>query len=123
AFPRWMSTMDEPASIDPHAYATSDGGGWRELGTPALLPKLLIVLLGVWMNAADTLVTATIMPSVSADLGGYGAFSWAVAGFLIGSVVAGASAGRVSEMFGLGPASSVAGILFAIGCGMGAAAP
>ncbi len=115
--------MDEPASIDPHAYASGDGGGWRELGTPALLPKLLIVLLGVWMNAADTLVTATIMPSVSADLGGYGAFSWAVAGFLIGSVVAGASAGRVSEMFGLGPASSVAGILFAIGCGMGAAAP
>ncbi len=97
--------------------------GWRELGSAALLPKLLIVLLGVWMNAADALVTATIMPSVSADLGGYAAFSWAVAGFLIGSVIAGASAGRVSEMFGLGPASSFAGIVFAIGCGLSAAAP
>ncbi len=97
--------------------------GWRELGSAQYLPKLLIILLGVWMNAADTLVTATIMPSVSSDLGGYGAFSWAVAGFLIGAVVASASAGRVAEIFGLGPASSVAGVVFAAGCLMGAAAP
>jgi MFS family permease len=97
--------------------------GWRELGSPPLLFKLLIILLGVWINAADTLVTATIQPSVAADLGGYAAFSWAVAGFLIGSVVAGASSGRVAEMFGLGPASSFAGVVFAIGCAMGALAP
>ena len=63
------------------------------------------------------------MPSVSADLGGYAAFSWAVAGFLIGSVIAGASAGRVAEIFGLGPASSVAGMVFAVGCAIGRAAP
>ena len=97
--------------------------GWRELASPNLLFKLLIILLGVWMNAADTLVTATIQPSVAADLGGYAAFSWAVAGFLIGSVVAGASSGRVAEIFGLGPASSFAGVVFAIGCAMGAMAP
>jgi MFS family permease len=75
------------------------------------------------MNAADTLVTATIQPSVAADLGGYAAFSWAVSGFLIGSVVAGASSGRLAEMFGLGPASSFAGLVFAVGCAMGAMAP
>jgi MFS family permease len=97
--------------------------GWRELGSPDLLFKLLIILLGVWMNAADTLVTATIQPSVAADLGGYAAFSWAVSGFLIGSVVAGASSGRLAEMFGLGPASSFAGLVFAVGCAMGAMAP
>ena len=97
-------------------------GGWAELGSAHLLPKLLMVLLGVWMNAADSLVTATIMPNVAADLGGYAAFSWAVAGFLIGSVIAGASAGRVAEIFGLGPASAVAGATFAVGCAMGGAA-
>ena len=30
-----------------------------------------LICLGVWLNAADSLVTATIMPSVGADLGGY----------------------------------------------------
>ena len=106
--------MEGPLIDAPGTTGTSSAdrkAGWRELGTAALLPKLLIILLGVWMNAADALVTATIMPSVSADLGGYAAFSWAVAGFLIGSVVASASSGRVAEMFGLGQASSFAGIV------------
>jgi len=98
-------------------------GGWGELLSPEFLPRLLIILLGVWMNAADALVTTTIMPSVSAELGGYGAFSWAIAGFLVGSVVAGASAGRLAEMFGLGRASSFAGVVFALGCGASAVAP
>lgn len=118
--------MEGPLIDSPDPVRTPDfdrRAGWRELCSADLLPKLLIILLGVWMNAADALVTATIMPSVSADLGGYAAFSWAVAGFLIGSVVASASSGRVAEMFGLGPASSVAGIVFAIGCAMSAAAP
>lgn len=113
--------MDGPVIIDPDPQDRA--AGWRELGSPNLLFKLLIILLGVWMNAADTLVTATIQPSVAADLGGYAAFSWAVAGFLIGSVVAGASSGRVAEIFGLGPASSFAGAVFALGCAMSAMAP
>jgi MFS family permease len=95
---------------------------WKELFAPALLSKLAIVLLGVWINAADALVTTTIMPSVAADIGGYAAFSWAVAGFLIGSVVASASAGRLAEMFGLGRASAIAGLIFALGCVAGALA-
>lgn len=95
---------------------------WDELFAPGLLSKLLIVLLGVWINAADALVTTTIMPSVAADIGGYAAFSWAVAGFLIGSVVASASAGRLAEIFGLGRASGIAGVIFALGCVAGALA-
>lgn len=114
--------MDGPV-VPPAEPRQTRAAGWRELAAPNLLFKLLIILLGVWINAADTLVTATIQPSVAADLGGYAAFSWAVAGFLIGSVVAGASSGRVAEMFGLGPASSVAGGVFAAGCAMGALAP
>jgi MFS family permease len=96
--------------------AAHEKAPWGELFAPALLSKLLIVLLGVWINAADALVTTTIMPSVAADIGGYAAFSWAVAGFLIGSVIASASAGRIAEMIGLGHASAVAGLIFAAGC-------
>lgn len=75
------------------------------------------------MGAADTLVTATVMPSVSAELGGYAYFSWAVAGFLVGAIVAGASAGRLSEIFGLRSAAALAGLALAGGCVLSAAAP
>lgn len=85
--------------------------------------KFWFICLAVWLNAADSLITATIMPNVGADLGGYSYFSWAVAGFLMGAIVASASAGRLSELLGLRSATTIAGIIFAVGCAMSALAP
>jgi MFS family permease len=97
--------------------------GWGDLLAEGRLPKFALICLGVWLNAADALVTATIMPSVGADLGGYAYFSWSVAGFLVGAILAGASAGRLSEMFGLRLATALSGLLTAVGCVMSAWAP
>ena len=97
--------------------------GWADLFAEGRLPRFAMVCLGIWLNAADALVTATIMPSVGADLGGYAYFSWATAGFLVGAILAGASAGRLSERFGLRWASAIAGLAFALGCVLSAAAP
>ncbi|MGK9235540.1 MFS transporter [Inquilinus limosus] len=97
--------------------------GWADLLAEGRLPRFAMVCLGIWLNAADALVTATIMPSVGADLGGYAYFSWATAGFLVGAILAGASAGRLSERFGLRWASAIAGLAFALGCVLSAAAP
>ncbi|MGK9168148.1 MFS transporter [Inquilinus limosus] len=97
--------------------------GWADLLAEGRLPRFAMVCLGIWLNAADSLVTATIMPSVGADLGGYAYFSWATAGFLVGAILAGASAGRLSERFGLRWASAIAGLAFALGCVLSAAAP
>ena len=83
--------------------------GWGDLLAQGRLPRFALICLGVWLNAADALVTATIMPSVGLDLGGYGYFSWSVAGFLVGAILAGASAGRLSELFGLRAATALAG--------------
>lgn len=85
--------------------------------------KFLFICLAVWLNAADSLVTATIMPKVGVDLGGYSFFSWAVAGFLMGAIVSSASAGRLSELLGLRSATTIAGIIFAVGCIISALAP
>ena len=85
--------------------------------------KFLFICLAVWLNAADSLVTATIMPKVGVDLGGYSFFSWAVAGFLMGAIVSSASAGRLSELLGLRFATTIAGIIFAVGCIISALAP
>jgi len=96
---------------------------WADLLSDGRLPRFALICLGVWLNAADNLVTATIMPSVGAQLGGYAYFSWATAGFLVGAILAGASAGRVSEIFGLRGATAAAGIIMAAGCVMSALAP
>ncbi|MDH6235199.1 MFS family permease [Mesorhizobium soli] len=97
--------------------------GWADLLADGRLPRFALICLGIWLNAADTLVTATIMPSVGAELGGYAYFSWAVAGFLIGAILAGASAGRLSEILGLRLATTIAGLVLAFGCVLSAAAP
>ncbi|HEX3887433.1 MAG TPA: MFS transporter [Phenylobacterium sp.] len=96
---------------------------WRDLLGEGRLPRFVLICLGVWLNAADGLVTATIMPSVGAQLGGYAYFSWATAGFLVGAILAGASSGRISEIFGLRGATATAGAIMAAGCVMSALAP
>ena len=96
--------------------------GWSDLLDEGRLPRFALICLGVWLNAADNLVTATIMPSVGRDLGGYAYFSWAVAGFLVGAILAGASAGRIAELVGLRLATSLAGLVFTAGCVLSATA-
>jgi predicted MFS family arabinose efflux permease len=103
--------------------ATPARNGWADLLADGRLPRFALICFGVWLNAADNLVTATIMPSVGAQLGGYAYFSWATAGFLVGAILAGASAGRVSEIFGLRGATAAAGAIMAVGCVMSALAP
>lgn len=96
---------------------------WADLLAEGRLPRFAVIMLGVWLNAADSLVTSTILPNVGADLGGYAYFSWATAGFFVGAILAGASSGRLSEMFGLKSATALAGVVMAVGCVMSAAAP
>src|SRR5947209_18324072 len=103
--------------------ASTERNDWADLLADGRLPRFALICLGVWLNAADSLVTSTIMPSVGAALGGYQYFSWATAGYLVGAILAGASAGRVSEIFGLRAATALAGVIMAAGCVMSALAP
>jgi len=90
---------------------------------PKLLPRFALLCLGIWLNAADTLVTATIMPSVAEEIGGYQYFGWSVAAFLMGSILAGACSGKLSIALGLRRATMLAGCAYAVGCAMSALAP
>src|SRR3954468_20406918 len=103
--------------------AATERNDWADLLADGRLPRFALICLGVWLNAADSLVTATIMPSVGAELGGYAYFSWATAGFLVGAILASASSGRLAELFGLRAATALAGVMMALGCVMSALAP
>jgi len=89
----------------------------------ALAPRFALLCLGIWLNAADTLVTATIMPSVAREIGGYQYFGWSVAAYLTGSIVAGACSGKLSLALGLRTATALTGLTYAVGCAMSALAP
>jgi MFS family permease len=105
-----------------HGMTRADGS-WTDVVGEGRLPRFILICLGVWISAADSLVTATIMPSVGADLGGYAYFGWATAGFLLGSVLAGASSGLLALRFGLRRATAAAALLYAVGCALSAAGP
>ena len=98
-------------------------GSWADVLAEGRLPRFALICLGVWLNAADSLITATIMPSVGRSLGGYPYFGWATAGYLLGSVLAGASSGVLALRFGLRSATAAAALLYAAGCALSAVAP
>ncbi|MES2444363.1 MAG: MFS transporter [Pseudomonadota bacterium] len=97
--------------------------GWRDLLGQGRAPMVALILLGAWLGAADSLVTTTIMPNVGWALGGFAWFGWTASAFLTGTVVAGASAGWLSERVGLRAAMSLAGLVLALGCALTALAP
>ena len=98
-------------------------GSWADVLGEGRLPCFVLICLGVWLYAVDSLVTATIMPSVGRSLGGYAYFGWATAGYLTGSVLAGASSGVLALRFGLRSATAAAALLYAAGCALSAVAP
>ncbi|WP_174299619.1 MFS transporter [Caulobacter sp. S45] len=89
---------------------------WSELLRGPRALTFGVLCLGVWLNAVDALVTATIMPSVARDIGGYAYFAWATAGFMLGSILAGAGAGLLAQRMGLRHALAACGLLYATGC-------
>jgi len=109
------------AALDPPLRPAPQG--WADLVAGGRAPVLALLILGCWVLAADSLVTATIMPSVGAALAGYAWFGWAASGFLTGLVVAGASAGWLAERIGLRAAMMLSGAGFALGCALSAIAP
>src|SRR5262249_51977257 len=82
--------------------------------------RLGLICLGVWLNAADSLVTTTIMPSVARSLGGYPFFSWATAAYMVGAIFSGATAARLAACIGLPRTIVLAGFVTAAGCAVSA---
>jgi len=106
-----------------HGSPSGGQASWSELLAAHRLATFVLLCLGVWLNAVDALVASTIMPSVARDIGGYAYFAWATAGYMLGSIRAGAGAGLLAERVGLRRGLALCGVLYAAGCVMSALAP
>src|SRR5215469_15787794 len=99
------------------------GAGWTDFFAEGRSARLAVICLGVWLNAADALVTSTIMPTIARELGDFVYFSWATAAYMAGAILSGATAARLSARVGLREAMVAAGLVTAAGCVASAAAP
>ena len=111
--------MNRPAATARH----SEPDGWSAVITGDRLPRFALVCVGVWLNAAETLMTATIMPSVAADIHGEAWFGWVVAIYLLGSILAGATSARLAQALGLKRALAAGALIYTLGCMAAALAP
>ncbi len=96
---------------------------WREFLTSAYAPSLALVCLAVWLHAADSLIVATMLPSIVSEVGGSGLVSWSVSLYEIASVVAGAASALLTMRHGLRVPMSLAAALFGFGCLLSAISP
>lgn len=96
--------------------SAAEKDGWGQLLVDGRWTRFALICLGIWLNAADSLMTATIMPSVAAEIGGYAYFAWTIAGFILGAILAGASAGQLSLRVGLRLGMVLAAVVYVLGC-------
>lgn len=98
-------------------------GSWRHLLSTDKVSRLALICLGIWLNAADSLVTSTIMPSIARDIGGYAYFAWPVAAYALGAIAGSALAGWSAHVYGLRAAQITSALGYAAGCVASALAP
>jgi MFS family permease len=85
--------------------------------------RFCLLCLGVWLHSADTLVTATVAPSIIGDVGGIAYINWTVSLYEVGAIIAGAAAGALCSRLGIKRVVAVALLAYAAGCIAAATAP
>ncbi|MGO2861591.1 MAG: MFS transporter [Brevibacterium sp.] len=104
----------ESAAPDSPA-AGSPNGTWRELFSTEHAAASLVLAGGIAVFAMNTFVTAALLPSAIADIGGQQYFAWVTTAFLVTSVLASMLVARL--LGAAGPARSylLAFLLFSVG--------
>lgn len=110
-------TIDEPMK------GTSKPGSWGDLFGPGRATPAVVLASGVAMYALTVFVTAALMPSIVADIGGDRYYAWVTTAFLIPSVIASMQVSRLLSRLGASGSYAVAFGLFAVGSLVIAASP
>lgn len=105
------------------SIGADEGTSWREILAREHVLKIVVLALGVWLHATNSLLTATTMPSAAKEVGGLNLISWTFALYLVGSIVAGASSSLLIMRNGLRSTMVGAALVYALGCVICALAP
>lgn len=111
-------TTDAIPTQVPDAYVS-----WREFLTGGHTASLFLVSLAVMLHAADSLIVATMLPSIVADINGASLVGLSVSLYEMGSIVAGAASAILTMRIGLRHPMALAAGMFGLGCLLSAVSP
>lgn len=103
--------------------ANVGAGAWREVLDTGQFGRFALLCAGVWLHAADSLITATAVPAIVADVGGVAYVAWTIALYQIGAIVAGTGAAMACDRHGLKRVTMAAALVYGVGCVVAALAP
>ncbi len=82
-----------------------------------------MLCVGIWLHAADSLVTATIAPAIIADIGGVAFINWTIMLYEVGAIVAGSAAPMLCQRLGVKRVLGFAALVYGGGCVIAGFAP
>ena len=98
-------------------------GSWAALRRPPHLFSALVVVLSILAPAFSTFVTATILPSAIAEIGGLAIYAWASTAYAVGSILGSAGSSVAVLRTGMRRAVVLAVSVFVAGAAVCATAP
>jgi MFS family permease len=96
---------------------------WRALWLSGDLGRFIFISLGIFLHATNETMIATIMPGMVKEIDGVELVGWSLSIYELGSIVAGAAAGRMISYVSLRTNMSGAALIYAAGAAVCAAAP
>jgi EmrB/QacA subfamily drug resistance transporter len=76
---------------------------------------MLGLMLGLFLSALDQTILGTVLPRISADLGGGDTISWVISGYLLANTAVTPVYGKLSDIFGRKLMLQTAILLFSLG--------
>lgn len=111
-----------PDTSTPHVVSDAYVS-WREFLGSGHTAALVLVSLAVMLHAADSLIVATMLPSIVSDINGASLVGLSVSLYEMGSIVAGAASAILTMRMGLRQPMALAAGMFGLGCLLSAASP
>jgi MFS family permease len=98
-------------------------GSWRDLLATGRRGTVAVLSGGVLLYAVDTYVTASLLPSAVAEIGGERFYAWVTTVYLLTAVVASALVGRLLAVWPARRAYVLALVAFGVGTAIDSVAP
>ena len=98
-------------------------GSWAALRRPPHVFSAIVVVLSILAPAFSTFITATILPSAIAEIGGLAIYAWASTAYAVGSILGSAGSSVAVLRTGMRKAVVLAVSVFVVGAAVCATAP
>ena len=98
-------------------------GSWAALRQPPHVFSAVVVVLSILAPAFSTFITATVLPSAIAEIGGLPIYAWASTAYAVGSILGSAGSSVAVLRTGMRKAVVLAVSVFVVGAAVCATAP